>query len=144
MLLLLCAASYALSLHLCFSSAARSVPPIPSTTEKFSAHNLRTSVLCKCMPNINAPRQHQHACKSSLLHFSMITLMFLYWKQRQAFKKPLQVSQNHFPMEIWQIKSLLRVKHVFTTSCNCQSLIHFFLPLYKCQNNQFDYEKCFL
>jgi hypothetical protein len=31
------------------------------------------------------PRHHQHACNTS------IPLIFLYWKQRQAFKKPLEV-----------------------------------------------------
>jgi hypothetical protein len=57
--------------------------------------------------------QHHLATHLSLLHFSMISLMFLYLKQRQAFKKPLEVSLNHFQMNIWQIKRLLRVQHIF-------------------------------
>jgi hypothetical protein len=60
------------------------------------------------------PRHHQHACS--------IPLISLYWRQRQAFKKPLEVLQNHFQMNIWQLKSLLQIGHVFATSCNCQSL----------------------
>jgi hypothetical protein len=39
---------------------------------------------------------------------------------------------------------LLRVQHVFTTSCNCQSLIHFVLPLYRCGNGLFEYVYCLL
>jgi hypothetical protein len=48
----------------------------------------------------------------SLPYFSIITLIFFYLKQRQAFKKPLEVWQNHFQMENWQIKSLLRIWRV--------------------------------
>jgi hypothetical protein len=66
------------------------------------------------------PRHHKQAATHLyLLYFSMISLMFFYLKQRQAFKKPLEVSPNHFQMEIWQIKSLLPVYHVrVTASCH--------------------------
>jgi hypothetical protein len=35
---------------------------------------------------------------------------------------------------------LLRVRHVFATSCKRQSMIRFCLPLYKCGNGLFDCE----
>jgi hypothetical protein len=60
----------------------------------------------------HAPPPHQHACNASLLYFSIITLIFFYLKQRQAFKKPLEAWHNHFQMENWQIKSLLSIQHV--------------------------------
>jgi hypothetical protein len=37
----------------------------------------------------------------------MISLMFFYLKQRQAFKKPLEVSPNHFQMEKLANKELI-------------------------------------
>jgi hypothetical protein len=54
------------------------------------------------MPNSDAPRTTSPStCLQHIYSFN-----FLYWKQWQAFKKPLKVWQNHFPMEIWQIKSM--------------------------------------
>jgi hypothetical protein len=52
----------------------------------------------------------------------------------------VEMLPNHFQMNIWQLKSLLHVQHVFATSCNRQSLIHFVLPLYRCGKDLFDHE----
>jgi hypothetical protein len=37
---------------------------------------------------------------------------------------------------------LLRIQHIFVTTCNRQSLIHFVLPLYRCGKGLFDCESC--
>jgi hypothetical protein len=52
--------------------------------------------------------RHHH---ENMPHLSFIS-PFSKYEQRQAFKKPLEVWQNHFLMNIWHIKSLLRVQHV--------------------------------
>jgi hypothetical protein len=80
--------------------AAKSVPPIPSHAQKFSAHNLCTTSQMHAKQrrtthhvNINMHTKHPH-------------------QQRQALKKPFKVSPNHFQMENWQRKSLLHIQHV--------------------------------
>jgi hypothetical protein len=64
----------------------------------------------------NTTTRHHHE-NMQHIHISPLFLLSLNMKQRQALKKPLEVSQNHFQMENWQIKSLLRIQHIFTTSC---------------------------
>jgi hypothetical protein len=54
----------------------------------------------------------QHAFKSSLLYFSITTLISSIGNKGKHLK-PMEVSQNHFQMNFWQIKSLLRIQHVF-------------------------------
>jgi hypothetical protein len=86
---------------------------LASRVETFYAHNLRTTAPMHAKKSdsrrTNTTPPHIHI---SPLFLSMITLIFLYWKQRHAFKKMLEVSQNHFLMENWQIKCLLRIQHI--------------------------------
>jgi hypothetical protein len=59
------------------------------------AQNLCSSSQKNAKKRRTTTTPRKHASKSSLLYFSITTLIFLYWKQRQVLKKPLQVSQNH-------------------------------------------------
>jgi hypothetical protein len=59
--------------------------------QKMSTENARFPIFCGVSQQrtTTTPQKHaRHPHLSFIFNFSVITLMFLYWKQRQAFKKP--------------------------------------------------------